>query len=202
MCGLLIISCYFGFIWRHEVNTNGYTLMQFILMYCLGRYIATFKIQFTNRAAILTYLLGSLCCAFVAYGFWTIDKPELSWRITHYNNPCIIISAIGLFMLFKNLTLCSKTINYWAKSALAIYLIQSSPLIGQKMYDTIKSLFINGSHTANFWGIWVEILIMSIAVAVAALLFDKIRIWLFYNLFPRIFKGRRNQTQHQGCNRT
>lgn len=37
--GLTVITVYFGFIWSHAANSNGYTLFQFIYLYLLGRFL-------------------------------------------------------------------------------------------------------------------------------------------------------------------
>lgn len=173
--GLIAISCYFGFVWKHTANTNGYTLMQFILMYCIGRWIAKENISLSKWKSILLYLFGSALCAFLMYKLWQIGKGDLAWRMTYYNNPLLVISATGLFLLFKDIHFSSSKINYFAKSALAIYLIQSSPLVGQYLYDYIKDCSIR----LNNVDIWLLILLLSASIVLLSILADQIRAAIF-----------------------
>ena len=52
---LIIISCYFGYIWNHNVNTNGYTLIQFITLYSIGRIIRISRF-FNSKPHLSIYL--------------------------------------------------------------------------------------------------------------------------------------------------
>lgn len=138
--GLIVISVYFGFVWGHAANKNGYTLLQFILMYCIGRFIAQRKYSLQQSKSIALYLVCSLICGFLMWGLWSAGYPLLSWRMTYYNNPFIILSSIGLFLCFKDYTFVSKRINTIAQSAFGIYLFQSSAFIGRTMYTEIHKL--------------------------------------------------------------
>ncbi len=169
LTGLLIINCYFGFIHGNIVNTGGYTLMQFILMYCIGRYIAKENLTCKSRTDILLYLSASLSCAALMLAFWYCGNWPLAWKMTNYNNPLLVVSAIALFMLFKNLNFKSAFINRISSSALAIYLIQSSPVAGKVQYGWISG------HAAQIGGgIWLIIILLSILIVAASIIFDQI----------------------------
>lgn len=131
---MTIISIYFGFLWNNKVNDNGYTFFQFIYMYCIGRYLRNIKLSTIVSFSI--YLICSMLTTVIMY--WLIKRGafELAWKMTYYNNPLIIISSIGLFYVFSNRTFYSKKLNFIAKSALAVYIVQSSTLIS-KIYYTI-----------------------------------------------------------------
>lgn len=49
---MTIMSIYFGFIWQHKVNENGYQFFQFIYLYCLGKFLRNYKLS-TPRALLL-----------------------------------------------------------------------------------------------------------------------------------------------------
>lgn len=45
LCVLLVISCYFGWLWKREVNLDGFCLMQFVTMYAVGFYIKRYNVH-------------------------------------------------------------------------------------------------------------------------------------------------------------
>lgn len=59
---LLVISSYFGFVWGHAANTNGYTLLQFIMLYALGRYVRIGGFDLARGRAAGLYLLCAGAC--------------------------------------------------------------------------------------------------------------------------------------------
>jgi surface polysaccharide O-acyltransferase-like enzyme len=63
LAGMLLISCYIGFVWHHAVNATGYDLFQFVTLYCLGRYIAMNHISIRRGVALVLYVACSLIAA-------------------------------------------------------------------------------------------------------------------------------------------
>lgn len=170
LIAMTIMSVYFGFIWNHKVNDDGYSFFQFIFLYSIGRYLK--KIKLSTVFAISIYLGCStlttmLMCILIKGGFH-----EMAWKMTYYNNPLIILSAIGLFFVFNNFSFYSRTINYIAKSALAIYLIQSSSSIAKLYYSLVADLwnnkYVNG-------GILLIICALSFLIVFLSLFADIIR---------------------------
>lgn len=138
LLSLLLITIYFGFLWGHPANHDGYTLLQFILMYCIGRKIRLVDYSISKTFAISGYILTSVLCGLLMWLMWEKEFPRYAWRITYYNNPFIILSSIFLFLIFKDIKLKSRAINSLAKSSFGIYLIQSSPIAGKLLYSYIK----------------------------------------------------------------
>lgn len=179
--GLIIISCYFGFLWNHSANTNGYTIIQFITIYCIGREIAKSNFSLKRFHSILLYIIGSLTVGCSGWILWSYEYNELSWKTTFYNDPILILASIGLFMFFKDLYFHSKLINRLGKSSFGIYLFQSSSAVGYFMYEWIRfnSLKLGG-------GIFLIIILLSVLISIVALMFDQIRIRLLYYFIPSL----------------
>lgn len=176
-CCILVIMmgiapCYFGFLWSHPVNTNGYTLFQFIMIYCIGRLIRKTEFNIRKNKAIILFLVGCVTTGALMYIVYSSPLTNYTWRMSYYNNPLVIFNAIMLFYIFLNITIHSKFINSLASSALAIYLIQSSQWVSNIMYENIAI------KSAKIGGIWLYINILSLAIIIFSLLFDKIRIYL------------------------
>lgn len=170
---LLIISSYFGWLWSHAVNTDGYTLFQFVTMYSIGKRIRLFGLQLSKLKSIILYVICSIVAGLTMWYLWYMGLNSLSWRITRYNNPLIIASAIGLFMFFKHINIISAKINKLAKRSFGIYLFQSSLLIGWIQYGFIMDL---AKKLDSSIILWLCIIIISLTVVFIALCLDSLRI--------------------------
>lgn len=136
---LLFCSCYLGFLWNDDVNTDGYTLFQFITLYTIGRYIRAKDISISINKSILLYLLPVILNCVVCLYFWSkVDFIQV-WKLTYYNSPIVILSSIGLFLVFKNLNISNEKINIIAKHSLGVYLFHCSYLVFPFFIRVIES---------------------------------------------------------------
>lgn len=188
LIGLLIISCYFGFVWQNAANSNGYTLLQFILMYSIGRYIRLNKIKIKNSTSILLFIIFSIFSGAIMIATWHYNFEKWIWKMTFYNNPLIVASSIFLFNFFQNLEIRSQIINNLAKSAFGIYLFQSSFLISEYLYNYIKDLALEFQNMELGWLFLIlNIIGISLFICIFSLFFDRIRIFI-YNMFTVTLK--------------
>ncbi len=152
LASMLILTCYLGFVWRMGDNVSGYTLLQFILMYCLGRYAKRFDLSLSKAKSAQLYLGATLLCGLGMYGLYRLNFSDRAWQMTQYSNPLLILAAVAAVLLFKNFHFSSKLINRLALSSLAIYLVQSS-YAGNALYRFIKYLYqdceIGGGYCAD-----------------------------------------------------
>lgn len=166
---VIIISCYLGFIWDNEPNPTGYNLFQFIMIYCIGRYIKIYGLKLNRIKSFLLYFLSAIVTGILMSIFWLYDHHWYAIKMINYNNPLVILSAIGLFLYCKTIQLNSKFINKIAQSAFAIYLIQSSLWCTSFYYQDIWN------SQSIFGGSIILIIIpLSILVVIACILFDQI----------------------------
>ena len=165
----IVISCYLGFVWNNDPNPTGYTLFQFIMIYCIGRYIKLYGVKLNRTKSFLLYILSAIATGLLMSIFWICDNQRLAMRTINYNNPLIILSAIGLFLFFRTFHFKSKFINKIAQSAFAIYLIQSSLWCWSFYYKDIW-------NSQSIFGGSVLLLIIpfSILVVIPCLLFDQL----------------------------
>lgn len=138
---LLFVSCYLGFVFQNATNPNGYTLFQFIMMYCIGRYIREYKITMKASTSFLCYFLSCLICGGITYLLYYKGHGNRAWAMTFYNNPLVILSACFLFLGFQSLHFHSKIINKFSKSAIAVYLLQSSVTGEYYLYNYISDIY-------------------------------------------------------------
>lgn len=154
--GLLIISVYFGWFWGHDSNYSGYTLFQFIFMYCLGRFIRINDINVKSSICIVLYVIASILTAVIMYFMWSKGMFKMAWKMTYYNQPLIVFSSVIFFLIFKNLNFTNSNVNKLAQSALAIYFVSSSKLVGGYINN-----FVGEFYAAN-GNVVISIVLMTV----------------------------------------
>lgn len=168
---LLVVSCYFGFIWQDTVNRNGYTFFQFIMLYSVGRYIRLYEVRVKTCWALLCYVLSSAVTGMLFYYLFAHRVESWCWRMTFYNNPLVVTAAVALFLCFLNMDIRSTKVNMLAKSTFAIYLISCS-LLEKFYYKTVADIYLTTNN--NGWVI-LSILGFVVVFCVVAFLIDPIQ---------------------------
>lgn len=108
-------------------NPNGYNYQQFIYIYMIGAYL---KRYFTQERidACRRKSFGIWGLMAILWGGMTILNaytPISIWKPWTYNNPVVIIGAVGFFCYMMSFHFESRFINYLALSTLSIYLMQT-----------------------------------------------------------------------------
>lgn len=128
----LLVGFILFYIWptlAYLVNANqlvkdaGYGIVNFIYLYLLGRYIRLYynDNDLSWKFYLGIYIISSLALFVSQYILSKILNFEFSSWLS-YNTLFVFISAVSLFLLFKNLTLHSSIINKIAAPCLAVYL--------------------------------------------------------------------------------
>ncbi|NCC99247.1 MAG: acyltransferase [Bacteroidia bacterium] len=171
-----VFEFYFGWFWKGAYSFNGYNLWNFMFLYFIGRFISlhTKENHSLRKWYLFTYLFISLVTAFLMIQT-QFDDIRLKDRLYDYNSPLIIIASVAFLLLFRNINIKSKAINWLASSVLAIYLITESPWVGPKylypfIYNYMEKTVENG------WLLTLYIFLLAIAIVIACLLIDRIRI--------------------------
>lgn len=146
---LLIVNVGIGYCLNDRVNKTGYNIMNFIMLYYIGRFLNR---NFEQHVAYLKrkwlWLVYILSSAMLFIGFIILSKYMDSTRIAlkwfGYNNPLVLISSVAFFLIFaltkmKN----SVVINTIAASTLVVYICHSSNF---SMSPIIRAIFakVNG----------------------------------------------------------
>ena len=176
--GLAIITFYFGYLWRTELNYNGYSIENFIFLYMIGRYL-NLKIQPVKRnvKVLICYFVCTLITA--SLGIFFLECKGISdylyywaWR---YNSPFVILGAVSLFMFFNSLTIRKKWINYIAASTFSVYLIHENVHVNMLIYDYVHEFLLG----MNIGYIILYLLMIGLLVFVGCVIIDLVRRWLF-----------------------
>lgn len=175
LIGLFIINCYFGFWWNHRVNDDGYTLMQFIFMYVVGRYIRLYNVRMKSIPAFALYVFSSLATGLLFVLQYRRGHADSAWSMTFYNNPLLIVSAISFFLMFLNFDIKSRYINKIASSALAIYLFQNTTVCSDLYYRLVSEAYTSETSFFNGSGILLYIALLALAICIISILLNTIQ---------------------------
>lgn len=108
MNGLSTISAY--------GSDNGYTIVNFVLMYILGAGIRMTNIKIKKLYSGIAIVTCTTAIVFMSVNF----GDGIAWS---YCNPLVIINAVLIFLFFKELQVKNIFINEIAKSAFVCFLI-------------------------------------------------------------------------------
>lgn len=108
-------------------DQQGYTIINFMLVFIVGAYLRITNVQYNLKNSIVLYMTTTMVIFLAALVSVRYSFAQISYN---YNNPLVIFQAVGLFMIFKNLSIGSnKIINVLAKSSFMTYLIHPAILI-------------------------------------------------------------------------
>lgn len=144
---LFVYETWFGFCpgVQHGYGfANGYSVISFVLLYFIGRYIRIYGHRGRSKLIPLaSYLIMSICFGVTFYfaiaSGMKMDK--MAGYMCGYNNPLIVFAAVSFFLIFEDIRIPEKIgrcVNHIAKSCLAVLLLHSSPAI----FPSFQNLFV------------------------------------------------------------
>lgn len=171
----VVANIWCGWLWGASFNANGYTPVQLIMMYLIGRFISRWIKECMPLRKRLQIIAGFTYIAMVAVtallAIWM--KPLAVYA---YNSPWVIVSSIAAFLFFTTVRLQSKTINAFAKGAFAAYLIHKNPLVWGNI---IRPTALHFWDMNSLWIYTIFTLLFTTAVYAASATVDSIRAILF-----------------------
>ncbi|MDO4319001.1 MAG: acyltransferase [Bacteroidales bacterium] len=158
-----------GWWWGGRFNPTGYTPVQLILVYMLGRYIRlhidveTLRLQRVQIAALYAMSVAAIF-------FTAILLP--SNQAFAYNSPAVLLATVSFFALFLTFDFKSRLVNYAARSSFAVYLIHKAPPVWTGfMKPAVRSLWCDLSLTR----FTLAMLGLCVAIYLTAMLIDSLR---------------------------
>lgn len=181
--GLMTLAILFYDVWsdwypRSLEDEGGHTIINFIAMYFVGRYIRLHGVgKQVLRLAPIAFLL--LVAALSVFTYFVIQRGWDSWvlyQLTINNCPLVIAASVCLFLTFKGMNLGhSKLINHCAKSVLGILLFHSFSASYDFLTQHYRALYANHQGFALF-ALWIGSALLTVVVGIAI---DQIRILTF-----------------------
>lgn len=113
-----------------EGSEYGYTIIHFIMMYCIGAYIARYievsKITAKKKVVVSVYVLSTLFIAIWTCKCYYINDFKLGTSLS-YCNPLVVISAVMLLIFFVSMPYReNKVVNEISKGSFVTFLISSN----------------------------------------------------------------------------
>lgn len=133
LVGMLFMNCFSSFIFDNPyISGDGYSIYNFITIYVLARYINKYQVRIPKP--FLIYLGASLLIFGITL-FFNLEMGRMIEPGNRYNNPLLILAAVGLFFTFKNMNFSSKIINSIAPLSFGVYLIHNHYLIRRLFFE-------------------------------------------------------------------
>lgn len=185
LIGLFAFDCVAEILFGNStLSVSGYGIFHFIALYCLSRYFRKYDIRI--KFPILWYIIPVLILIISIFIGYYYFEAKIHWSLFVYNNPLVIISAIGFFYTFKSINIKSKFINKIALLSFGVYLIHTHPFVFDKCVKPIV-FYISG-----FSGMLLKILalvLFSAIIFVVCILIDKLRQLICTPLVNKINKN-------------
>jgi surface polysaccharide O-acyltransferase-like enzyme len=175
-----VVMLYLG--WYHKVEATNYgnSLISFLWLYLIGRYIGTDLSLDTIRRWRWVWLAGYVAACM---GLFTLImlRYHCALQIHYpldYNNPFVVIAAVMLLLFFLSFSFQSKAVNWLASSVFAAYLLQESVYLGHLwLYPRMRELFVavpDGYRILALLGVSVVFLLICVSVDKILGLFSRV----------------------------
>lgn len=171
LIAFVAFNLYCGWWWGAQFNATGYTIVQLIMMYLIGRYIGRYGMFFTTWNKHY-YLLAFLLCS----GAITLQAVFCSaaWTFA-YNSPLVVLSSVAFFQWIGSMRFDNRIVNTLAASSFAVYLFHKNPLIWGNI---IKPASIYMWQEFSLLTFTVFVLLAVVVIYLFTLLIDRVRIFL------------------------
>lgn len=124
------------------IGGNGYSLINFVLLYCIGGYL---RIHYQNNSSFSKWII--LYFVFGVITFISLFIPVIKDNSWNYYFITNILSVICLFNAFIKIDINSKIINKIASSVFGVFILHLNPYILELQYKIFKTdLFWNSKY--------------------------------------------------------
>lgn len=177
----IFLICFFSFQTLFDCIADtpwlgaGFSPILFIGLYLLAQYLRRYLYHHITKIKAKTFLL-SYCLTVLIAPLISITAPFKMSYCYYYSSPIVIISSVSLFLLFTQIKIQSKLINWMAISGFAVYIIHSCPLI----FDIIFVRQILEWHSnLSLFKFLLNSALFIIIIFILSILADKVRIYIW-----------------------
>lgn len=180
------LSIYMGTMSTDMSLYEGKNIINFTFLYVLGYHINKNKEKIFNVNRYIWILLYILLNLFICIIYYLSDNTyfgNIIWICSfNYCSPLLIINALLFFFIISSFNIHSKTINSFASSTFAMYLIHEQPIIKDSIIRTLNILAYNNTSTPIT--LFFFLVIITIIIMCSIVMIDKILvpIWNLPNI--------------------
>ncbi len=145
---LVFIEFWFGCVMSVQMGkensfaiNSGYSFIHFVLIYMIGQCIYLYQNELTRISRTLWATAWVACTFFICFMY--IVGLKFVWD---YSNPIVIASSVCSFMPFLYHHYHSKSINWIAKSTLAVYIIHSDTPVVNILRDLDNQFLVDFTY--------------------------------------------------------
>lgn len=166
-----------------DIWHGGFSPYSFIGLYMIGASVSRFKdkITLSSGTSLGIYLAFTIIATILVIR----ELPSLSWFYAwsiRYNSLIVILSSLFFFIAFTRFKFTSRTVNFFAASAFAVYLLHEHPLIQPYYRQMFQYLWDNYP-----WWYYPFFQVSGVvAIYLVATLIDQIRIWSWRLIDSRV----------------
>jgi hypothetical protein len=167
--------------------SHGYDIVNFVMLYLIGRYLRLYYRANLNRFIYLgVYLVTSFVNGLLQLAFTSAENAQC-FRFTYYDFLLILISSLGLFLFFSQLQITSKIVNRAALCCLAVYVIHFHPWTYNWFFNSLLA-----KNSVQGWSFLIFIICVPIATFLVCWALEELRRILF-NRVNRLSLQMKNQ---------
>lgn len=129
LIALIAFNVWCGWLWHGSFNPTGYTIVQLVVMYAIGRYIGQYvdfgdicHRQLVRVWSIAVYVIATMTT--IAFALFMPSTMAFA-----YNSPAVMVASVALLLFFASCNIQSRAINSIAMAAFAVYLIHKNPYV-------------------------------------------------------------------------
>ena len=169
LAGFYVFQCYYCWLSGVLDYFGGYSIMFFCCLYLTARYFRLYPVPVLSRHGVVVYS-ASLAIVLMVSVFGTALIGNCV-RMLRYDNPLVIVGALGLLNTFSSLHFYSRVINSLATACFAVYIVHFDPLVFPYFSMAVKTIYQSTSGLATV----VAMSAFLVAVFLACWLVDRVR---------------------------
>lgn len=190
LIGFYSFQFLYGWIFSSAVTyiNGGYSIISFIGLYLLMRYVAVYRPKVFRMSAKKDFVLIACSVIFITLVYITppvcfkSDSLVLGNMLINYISPVTIAIAVFSVVAFSKLNISSRFINWCAAGSFAVFLLHTNPNTVE--YYRMMFRILHG-HVQGFL-FWGYTLIILVVIFFVALLLDQIRNLAWNKSYPLI----------------
>lgn len=175
----LTIQFFHGFVIQVGWFDKGMSPLTMMSLYLIGRYMRMYPNRLTTMRRgvdLFIYFVVSLLGA--VFTFISVRLGAEGYRFFSYASPTIIVASVYFFLFFTKISFRSRIVNWIAASAFAVYVLNCEGSFWFFYLMTNYSWWESGTPSAYL----IKTLMFDVAVFSIAIILDKIRIVVWYQI--------------------
>lgn len=162
----VLYNVWAGWLYEGRFNPTGYTVIQLVMIYLVGRMLSLYNLRAVPRSLSLAlYIAMAVVTVFMAV--WLPSNMAFA-----YNSPVIIVQSVALFVFFTGFEFISPTVNRLAAGSFAVYLIHKNPYV---WVSYIVPSAVAMWRSLTLWQYTAWMLVVAVTIFILSSLFDMAR---------------------------